>query len=186
MRRIFRQPAFPAGAIATIAFLAAAGVAIPAHAADARAPRVHVQLAAASAAPMAPEAGQPASIDNIPHKGEKQRNVETRIDDLHTRLAITAAEEDSWSRVAAVMRDNASAMAPLIEARSGKAGSMTAVEDLKTYAAIAEAHADGLQKFEPAFETLYGSMSDEQKKNADAIFRKHDHKAMKHMTAKAG
>ncbi len=182
MQRNFRQPAFPAYAIATIAFLAAVGVVIPATAADAP---VSVQPVSADTASMTPEPGQPASMDNIRHKGEKGKNVETRIDDLHTRLAITAAQEDSWSKVAAVMRDNASAMAPLLEARSGK-GSMTAVEDLKTYSAIAEAHADGLQKFEPAFETLYGGMSDEQKKNADAIFRKHGHKSMKHMTAKAG
>lgn len=186
MRRIFLKPAFPAYAVATIAFLASIGILIPAHAADAPAstPQM-VQLSAADMEPTA-AAGQPASRENIPHKGDKGDKVETRIDDLHTRLAISAAQEDSWSRVAAVMRDNASTMAPLVQARAGQAGSMTAVDDLNSYAKIAEAHADGIKKFAPAFETLYGSMSDAQKKNADEIFRKRGHKAMKHMATKAG
>ena len=34
-----------------------------------------------------------------------------------------------------------------------------------------DAHADGIKKFTPAFETLYVSMSDAQKKDADALFR---------------
>lgn len=187
MQRIFLKPAFPAYAIATVAFLASIGILIPAYAADApaSAPQM-VQLSAADTEPTAPAAGQPAARENIPHKGDKGDKVETRIDDLHTRLAITAAQEDSWSRVAAVMRDNASTMAPLVQARASQAGSMTAVDDLNSYARIAEAHADGIQKFAPAFETLYGSMSDTQKKNADEIFRKRGHKAMKRMATKAG
>lgn len=190
MQRIFLKPALPAYAIATVAFLASIGVLIPAYAADApaSAPQM-VQLSAADPEPTAsaaPAAGQPASRENIPHKGDKGDKIETRIDDLHTRLAITSAQEDSWSRVAAVMRDNASTMAPLVEARASQAGNMTAVDDLNSYAKIAEAHADGIQKFAPAFETLYGSMSDTQKKNADEIFRKRGHKAMKRMASKAG
>jgi len=39
------------------------------------------------------------------------------------------------------------------------------------YSAIAEAHAEGLKTFIPAFEALYASMSDAQKQNADVIFR---------------
>ncbi|MFI4980006.1 MAG: Spy/CpxP family protein refolding chaperone [Nevskiales bacterium] len=183
MQRIFLKPSLPAYAVATVAFLASIGILIPAYAADAAAPQM-VQLSAADTA--APVAGQPAARENIPHKGDKGDKVEARIDDLHLRLAITAAQEDSWSKVAAVMRDNASTMAPLEQARAAQAGSMTAVDDLNSYAKIAEAHADGIQKFAPAFETLYGSMSDAQKKNADDIFRKRGHKAMKHMAVKAG
>lgn len=51
---------------------------------------------------------------------------------------------------------------------------MTAVEDIKSYAEIAGAHADDLKKFAPVFEALYNSMSDEQKKNADTIFDSRD------------
>jgi hypothetical protein len=48
---------------------------------------------------------------------------------------------------------------------------MSAVEDLKSYSEIAEAHADGLKKFIPVFEPLYASMSDAQKKDADKLFQ---------------
>ncbi len=71
------------------------------------------------------------------------------------------------------MRDNAKTMEALTKARTENAKAMTAIEDLKSYGAIAEAHADGIRKFTPVFEALYNSMSDEQKKNADTVFRGH-------------
>lgn len=52
---------------------------------------------------------------------------------------------------------------------------MNAVEDFKSYGEIAQAHADGIQKFIPVFEALYNSMSDAQKKNADAVFANRHH-----------
>jgi hypothetical protein len=63
---------------------------------------------------------------------------------------------------------------------------MTAVDNLKTYEAIADAHAEGLQKLVPAFETLYASMSEAQKKNADEVFnrsRHHGHPMVHHAPA---
>jgi hypothetical protein len=48
---------------------------------------------------------------------------------------------------------------------------MDAVDGVKSYGAVIEAHEAGMKKFIPAFETLYNSMSDEQKKTADALFR---------------
>jgi hypothetical protein len=47
---------------------------------------------------------------------------------------------------------------------------MNAVDDLKSYGEIAEAHAAGIKKFVEAFEPLYSSMSDDQKKAADRAF----------------
>ena len=99
--------------------------------------------------------------------------VEARIKELHSKLKITPEQEELWNNVAQVMRDNAKAMEALIKARSEKAGTMTAVEDLKSYGEIAEAHADGLKKFIPVFEPLYAGMSDAQKKSADTLFRQH-------------
>jgi hypothetical protein len=61
-------------------------------------------------------------------------------------------------------------MADLIQSRVQNAKTMTAVDDLRAYQGIADAHAEGLKKLIPAFEALYASMSDEQKKNADAVF----------------
>lgn len=50
---------------------------------------------------------------------------------------------------------------------------MSAVDVVKSYGAVIEAHEAGMKKFIPAFETLYNSMSDDQKKSADAMFRSH-------------
>jgi hypothetical protein len=97
--------------------------------------------------------------------------VEARITDMHAKLKITAAQEDQWAKVAQVMRDNQKAIEPLIKARVGNAKSMTAVDDLKSYGEITDAHADGIKKFTPVFATLYDSMSEAQKKGADAMFR---------------
>jgi hypothetical protein len=48
---------------------------------------------------------------------------------------------------------------------------MTAVEDLRSFAAIAEAHAADTRSFMPAFEALYRAMPAEQQAPADRIFR---------------
>jgi len=106
-------------------------------------------------------------------KASKADRVEARIKELHTKLKITPAQEELWNNVTEVMRDNAKTMEALIKARSEKASTMTAVDDLKSYGEIAEAHADGLKKFVPVFEALYASMSDAQKKDADTLFRHH-------------
>ena len=103
----------------------------------------------------------------------KADRVEERIKDLHTKLKITPAQEELWNNVTQVMRDNAKTMEALIKARSEEASTMTAIDDLKSYGEIVESHADGIRKFIPAFEPLYASMSDAQKKAADTLFRHH-------------
>jgi len=97
--------------------------------------------------------------------------VEARIKELHVKLHITPTQEDLWNNVTAMMRDNAQTLDALTQTRVAQAQTMTAVDDLKSYSAITAAHAEGLKKFIPVFETLYVSMSDAQKKNADTLFR---------------
>jgi len=97
--------------------------------------------------------------------------AEARITDLHAKLKITAAQEDQWGKVAEVMRANGKQMDTLTQARFANAKTMTAVDDLKSYAEIADAHADGMKKFTPVFASLYSGMSDAQKKEADTLFR---------------
>jgi len=108
----------------------------------------------------------------VPAKNPVAKNsVEARIKSLHDALRITAAQEPQWQAVAEVMRDNAKATGALIEERTAKAKTMTAIDDLYSYQAIAEAHAAGIKKLIPTVEALYATMSDEQKKNADVVFR---------------
>jgi LTXXQ motif family protein len=97
--------------------------------------------------------------------------VEARIKELHRRLHITAAQKPQWDNLAQVMRDNAQAMSDLKKQRAADAQSMNAVDVVKSYESVIEAHEDGMKKFVPPFEALYNSMSDAQKKTADSLFR---------------
>jgi len=97
--------------------------------------------------------------------------VEGRITSLHSKLHITAAQEGQWTVVAQAMRDNAKSMDALIKDRTAHAASMTAIDNLRSYEKLAEAHEDGLKKFIPVFQSLYDTLSDSQKKSADVAFR---------------
>jgi hypothetical protein len=97
-------------------------------------------------------------------------HAEVRIKELHDKLHITSDQEASFGKLADVMRDNAKQMSGAIEKREAAEKTATALDDLKAYQAIAEAHADGLKSLVPAFESLYSSLSDGQKKEADALF----------------
>jgi hypothetical protein len=48
---------------------------------------------------------------------------------------------------------------------------MSAVDAVKSYQAVIEAHEAGMAKFVPAFQALYDSMSPAQKNTTDAMFR---------------
>ena len=87
-----------------------------------------------------------------------------------TRLRITQAQEEPWSKVAHVMRENGKQMDALTKTRAEQAN-MTAIDDLKSYGEITDAHADGIKRFTSSFKPLYESMPDAQKKAADAVFR---------------
>jgi protein CpxP len=106
-------------------------------------------------------------------KGSHSEMVESRISEMHTKLTITPAEEGQWNNVAQVMRDNAKTLDTLTQARISNANTMTAIADLKSYSEITDAHAEGLKKFVAAFQPLYDSMPDAQKKEADMIFQGH-------------
>jgi protein CpxP len=99
--------------------------------------------------------------------------VEARIKELHDKLHITAAQAPQWDAVTQAMRDNAKSMDALLKARAQTIKTASAIDDLHSYQALADAHSDGLKKFVPAFEALYGTMSDDQKKIADDVFRAH-------------
>jgi hypothetical protein len=104
---------------------------------------------------------------------------ELRIKELHDRLKIASDQESLWNDVAKIMRANDEKVDVLAKERHEKASTMTAVEDLRSYGGITEAHAAGIRNFVPAFERLYESMSAEQKANADKVFRSVDHKTHK-------
>jgi hypothetical protein len=91
---------------------------------------------------------------------------------LHERLRITPAQEPLWASLTQVMRDNATALSPLrreqFQARQGG----NSIELLSAGERLDVAQLDGLRKFIAAYQALYDSMSDEQKKIADYVFRR--------------
>lgn len=97
--------------------------------------------------------------------------VERRIADLHERLKITSAEQPAFDAFAAVMRSNAGRMDGLLQARRKGVATLTALDQMKSYQELAQAHADDMQRLVPAFEHLYDGLSPEQKKLADTSFR---------------
>jgi hypothetical protein len=108
----------------------------------------------------------------------KGETVEQRITNLHAALKITPDQDAKWNSVAQAMRENSAAMEKLVSStRTTPPQGMTAVEDLKTYQKFAQAHVDGLKNLISSFGTLYGSMSDAQKKNADEVFATSGHEA---------
>jgi len=113
----------------------------------------------------------PATTEAAPAPAEANAAVEARIKELHRKLHITAAQQTQWDNLVAVMRGNATAMIDLQRQRAKDVKSMSAVDAVKSYAAVIEAHETGMSKFVPAFQALYDSMSPAQKKIADAMFR---------------
>jgi protein CpxP len=135
-------------------------------------------------AAMAQASPAPAAKATPAKKATPTNNsVETHIKSLHDALKITAAEEPQWQAVADVMRDNAKTTGALIEERAAKGKTMTAIDDLHSYEAITEAHVAGVKKLIPAVEALYATMSDAEKKNADAVF---GHRVQRETAKKSG
>jgi hypothetical protein len=106
----------------------------------------------------------------------EDRKVEEHINKLRQELKITADEEADWDNVAKTMRENAKDLDRVIDKREAGLGTATAVEDLNSYADVAQAHAAAVKRLADTFSSLYAEMSDTQKKTADHIFshRHHD------------
>ena len=98
--------------------------------------------------------------------------VEAQIVAQHRALKITADQEPKWAAFAQVMRDNAQKLDMLHQQRRDNRSSMSAVDDLRSYRDIAQARAEEAQTLVSAFESLYDSMTPDQKKNADTVFAK--------------
>ena len=101
--------------------------------------------------------------------------TEAQIKQLQGALNITEAQKELWDNLTQVMRENAKDMDALTKERAEKTKPMNALEHMKFHSQITEAHLDQLNKLIPPFEALYESMSDEQKKTTDTIFRTGKH-----------
>jgi LTXXQ motif family protein len=113
-------------------------------------------------APVPESSARPPALDEMAQQ----------IKYLHGRLRITPQQEPLWTGVAQVMRDNETALAPLLRERFQATQGGNAIEMLGAGEKLDAAQLDGLRKFIAAFQALYDSMSDAQKKIADYVFRR--------------
>lgn len=123
-----------------------------------------------AAAAAAPASSAPAAKHAGKH-GNHEDRVEQRIAELHSQLGITDAQSQQWDAFAQTMRDNAQRTDEAFKDRAQKFHSLSADDAMKSYAQLAQLHADNMQKMAAAFSTLYASFSDEQKQAADKVFR---------------
>jgi periplasmic protein CpxP/Spy len=130
-------------------------------------------MAPNSMAPMAPSPKTTAPATNAAFALPKTEaaKVEAHIAQLRGQLEITPAEGSQWSQFAEVMRENAATMNQGFTDRATNIDSMNAVQDVQSYAQLAQTQADNMQKLATAFQTLYASFPPAQQKVADAVFR---------------
>ncbi len=133
--------------------------------------------ASASAPAANTDAGQAAQTAR---KADRQSDaaLDRRIADLRARLRITTSEEPAWQAFTAVMRQNAQEMDGKLAARKSGFGTMSAVDDLRSYADIQAAQAAGIERLVGPFQTLYAELTPAQRTMADQLFRSHTDRAL--------
>ncbi|HET6234088.1 MAG TPA: Spy/CpxP family protein refolding chaperone [Acetobacteraceae bacterium] len=100
-----------------------------------------------------------------------QSAADQRIQALRTQLHITDAQMPQWNAFAQAMRDNATSTDALFRQRASAAASMSALDNMRSYAQVARAYADNTEALATAFEALYGVLADQQKQTIDTLFR---------------
>jgi hypothetical protein len=142
-------------------------------------------MAPAVSAPAAPSArtSAPAPHGTSAHVSAPRgtpAHVNDRIEAMRRRLQITAQQEPAWNAFAQTMRDNATATEQAYQDRAAHLQTMTAVENLHSFAKLEQSRAEGLEGLATSFDTLYGQLSDTQKHVADAMFARQGEHAGKH------
>jgi hypothetical protein len=125
-------------------------------------PATPIPSAPPSAAPSAPTPALSSAARAV---------VDERIAKLQSQLGITEAQLPFWSAFAQAMRDNAASTDALFAQRAGTVATMSAVDNMHSYAQIARAYADNTERLAVAFDGLYARLSDPQKQAADTLFR---------------
>ena len=115
-----------------------------------------------------PPAAQPATPAP---SAATQAAVDQRIRALQSQLGITEAQMPLWNAFAQAMRNNAASTDALFTQRANAVASMSAVDNMHSYAQIARTYADNTERLATAFDSLYASLTDTQKQAADTLFR---------------
>ncbi|KAB0656555.1 Spy/CpxP family protein refolding chaperone [Burkholderia diffusa] len=128
----------------------------------------------------APSMAAAASAPSAEQRAARhEARIEQRIKYLHDQLKITSAQEPQWKTFADTMRENGDTMGRLYRMRM-ESQNVSAVDDMKQYAELAQANADGAKKLADAFAPLYQSFPADQKALADTTFRSWLHHGGEH------
>jgi hypothetical protein len=138
---------------------------------------------AAPAQAAAPATPAPKAVAPQAAYAAAESRVEERIVQMHLRLKITPAQQPGWDAFAKVMRDNVGSSTEAYQQRQASIATMSAPENMQNFAQIEQARAQGVQNLAVAFQTLYGTLSDDQKKTADAMFRHYEDRPGPHKPA---
>ncbi|MGA8138052.1 MAG: Spy/CpxP family protein refolding chaperone [Pseudomonas gingeri] len=130
-----------------------------------------VLSASFSAPTMAARSSDAVSQTAARHAKKYEDLVEKRINELHAKLKITDKQSVQWEAYAKTMRDNAHGTDKAYLDQAQKLPSLNADEAMQSYARLAQMHADNLHKLATSFSALYGTLSADQKKTADKLFR---------------
>jgi protein CpxP len=126
-------------------------------------------LPLAAAAQLAPPP-PPTTAAPAPAPPTPEAAADARLNALQAQLHITDAQMPQWNAFAQAMRQNASSTDALFRQRAQSVTSMSALDNMKSYAQIARAYADSTQALAEAFEPLYVALNDQQKHTIDALF----------------
>jgi len=97
--------------------------------------------------------------------------TETQIKQMQGTLDITGAQKELWNNLTVVMRENAREMDALAKERAENTETLNALGHMKLHGEITKAHLNQLEKLLPPFEAFYDSLTDQQKKITDMVFR---------------
>jgi protein CpxP len=127
--------------------------------------------AAEPAAAQEPRTGPPAGSKSPGAKAKPapagpRDEVEQEVTELRDRLHITPAQQQQFDAFAEILRKNAQELDALVQQKAAKAN---AVDDMRFYLQFTEAQAEGLKRLLPAFQALYDSLTDQQKRAADSV-----------------
>jgi Spy/CpxP family protein refolding chaperone len=104
------------------------------------------------------------------HAQRRMDNVEQQITTMHSQLNITDAQSKQWDAYAQTMRGNAQKTSDAMRDRGQKMATMNADDIMKSYAELAQMHADQMQKLSSAWSDLYAVLTPDQKQTADTLF----------------
>jgi protein CpxP len=134
-------------------------------------PLAAMAQAPAAPAPKAATAAAPAAMTDTALPKDAQANLARHNKQLHDQLGITAEEQPQWDKFTEVMRSNAFDMRHAFTDRSSKLATMNAAENMQSFADMAKVHAANMDKASTAFQSLYATLSPQQKTVADTLFR---------------